>query len=49
MGWRASDAYESDAEIRWRAMPWRKRYNWRGVAVFVLIVVATCAYLWARF
>ena len=34
MGWRAWDAYESDAEARRRALPWRARYNWRNALVF---------------
>ena len=38
MGWRAWDAYERDAEVRRRALPLRKRYSWRGVLLFALIL-----------
>lgn len=43
MGWRAWDAYESEARERWRALPWRERYGWnffRAVAVLAVIAAA---------
>jgi hypothetical protein len=47
MGWRAWDAYDTEAKERWRALPWRQRYSWRRVALFALIVLAMLA--WAKF
>ena len=45
MGWRVWDAYERDAKEHWRALPWRERYNWRGVAALALIVGLALVYL----
>jgi hypothetical protein len=41
MGWRACDAYERDAEARRRALPWRERYNWTGLALFASALALT--------
>jgi hypothetical protein len=41
MGWRAWDAYEREANERWKAMPWRDRFN--PLYMTVLIVVAILA------
>jgi len=41
MGWRAWDAYDREARERWKALPWRERYNWRtigGIALAATIV-----------
>lgn len=46
MGWRAWDAYEQDAEDRWRALPWRERYSWRGIAALALIAVLVSLFIW---
>jgi hypothetical protein len=46
MGWRAWDAYERDAQERWRALPWRERYSWRRIAILALIALMI---LWANF
>ena len=35
-------------EARWRALPWRERYNWRRIAVLALIVTIAVALFWAR-
>ena len=48
MGWQAWDAYDQDAKDRWRALPWRERYNWRGIVAFALIISLAGAYLYAR-
>jgi hypothetical protein len=47
MGWRAWDAYEQDAEDRRRALPWRERYNWRGIIAIAIVVAFTVAIVWA--
>lgn len=47
MGWRAWDAYEREAEARWRALPWRQRYGWRALVLFALALALTIACLWA--
>lgn len=36
MGWRAWDAYEREAHERWKALPWRERYNWHAIAALAL-------------
>jgi hypothetical protein len=48
MGWRAWDAYDQDAKDRWRALPWRERYNWRHIVAFALIVAFAAIVLWAN-
>jgi len=47
MGWRAWDAYERYAEERWRALPWRERYNWRVIFRTALAVAFVAVILWA--
>ena len=49
MGWRAWDHYEQDAERQQRMLPWRERFDWRGVLIFMMIVALAGAYLWAKF
>jgi hypothetical protein len=46
MGWRAWNNYDEDAHKAWRALPWRERYNWRGLTIFALIVALSVIYLW---
>jgi hypothetical protein len=46
-GWRSQDAYDTDREARRRALPWRQRYNWPGLALFAVIVALALAFLWA--
>lgn len=46
MGWRAWDAYECDAQARRRTLPWRERYNWRGIAALALIAVLVSLFIW---
>jgi hypothetical protein len=48
MGWRTWQAYEDAAEERRRALPWRERYNWPGLAALTLIVVLAGAALLAK-
>jgi hypothetical protein len=47
MGWRTQDAYDRGAEKRWRALPWRQRYDWRAIALFVLWLAAVAFAAWA--
>jgi len=47
MGWRTWDAYDQDAKERWRALPWRERYNWRAIAVVALLAAIVLAVLFA--
>jgi ferric-dicitrate binding protein FerR (iron transport regulator) len=47
MGWRAWDAYERDAKERQRALPWRERYNWRGLALIAMAVAVAALAWWA--
>jgi hypothetical protein len=44
MGWRAWDAYDQDAKKRWRSLPWRKRYSWRGALIFAAVAVSITVY-----
>ncbi len=47
MGWRAWDHYESEARARWKALPWRERYDWRSLLVVIAIAVAAVAFFYA--
>jgi len=47
MGWRAWDAYDQEAKARWRALPRRERYSWRGLIALALIVALAVAIVWA--
>ena len=46
MGWRTQDAYDRGAEKLWRALPWRQRYDWRAIALFVLWLAAVAFAAW---
>jgi hypothetical protein len=46
MGWREQDAYELGRKERRRALPSRKRYNWRGITIVALIIALAGAYLY---
>jgi hypothetical protein len=48
MGWRSWDAYDQEAKERWRALPWRERYNWYRLAIFALIAALAATVLWAN-
>jgi hypothetical protein len=48
MGWRAWDAYEQEAKDRWRALPWRERYNWGRIAIFALIAALAAVVFWTN-
>jgi hypothetical protein len=48
MGWRAWDAYDQEANERWRALPWRERYSWRPIAIFALAAALVAALLWTN-
>lgn len=48
MGWRAWDAYEREAHQRWKALPWRERYDWRAIAGIALIA-GIAAVVWYAF
>ncbi len=43
MGWRAWDAYEREAHERWKALPWRERYDWRAIASVAIVVIVAAA------
>jgi endonuclease YncB( thermonuclease family) len=40
MGWRTWDHYEGEREERRRALPWRERHNWSGLALALIAVLA---------
>ncbi|WP_157096168.1 hypothetical protein [Methylosinus sp. R-45379] len=40
MGWQGQHHRDLDDERQWRELPLRQRYDWWGVAVFVVGVVA---------
>jgi hypothetical protein len=46
MGWHAWDAYDQEAKDRWRALPWRERYSWNRIAIFVLIAALAALIFW---
>ena len=48
MGWRVWDAYQQDTEERRRALPWRERFNWRGLVIFAVVIALASLYLWGR-
>lgn len=48
MGWQAWDAYETDAEARRRALPWRTRYSWRGMILIALLASVVGAIIWTN-
>jgi polyferredoxin len=47
MGWRTQDACDRDAEKRRRALPWRQRYDWPMLALFVLWLAVVVFAGWA--
>jgi len=46
IGWCAQDAYDRDAEERRRALPWRERYDWHALALFVLWLAVVAFGAW---
>jgi endonuclease YncB( thermonuclease family) len=48
MGWRVGQAYEVATHERWRALPWRERYNWPGLAFLALSVAIVGALFWTN-
>jgi endonuclease YncB( thermonuclease family) len=47
MGWQVWDHYESDAQARWKALPWRERYPLRAFAVLAFLAVIVAAFIYA--
>ena len=45
MGWRGQDNRDRDEEKRWGELPVRERYDWPGIALTVLIIAITVAFL----
>lgn len=43
MGYKVWNNYEDAERERLRALPWRQRYNWRGLTIFAVIVAAIVA------
>jgi hypothetical protein len=39
MGWRGQHNRDLDEERQWRELPLRQRYDWWGVAIFVVGVL----------
>lgn len=47
MGWRAWNAYEREAEERWRALPWREGHPLQSLVRMAVLLAVAIAFLYA--
>jgi hypothetical protein len=48
MGWRAQNAYDDEAQQRWRALPWRELYPLRLVVRLAVLSALLGLVLWSQ-
>jgi hypothetical protein len=47
VGYKTQNNYDDAERERTRSLPWQQRHNWRGYALFALILAIVAAYFWA--